>query len=166
MKTQGKITSLLLFLISISIWSQITISGKVTYKNKALKDINVTLKDTYDGATTDANGNYAFTTTETGDKTLVFSGQNYDEVELPVKIEGKDISMNANLKEQISEINAVVITAGSIEASDKERSAALLTPLDIYTTAGADAQLSSALGLFARCLESRRERRIVRERWN
>jgi vitamin B12 transporter len=55
MKTQNKILSLLLFLLSISIWSQITISGKVTYKNKALKDINVTLKDTYDGATTDAN---------------------------------------------------------------------------------------------------------------
>jgi hypothetical protein len=42
-----------------------------------------------------------------------------------VKIEGKDIAMNANLKEQISEINAVVITAGSIEASDKKRATAL-----------------------------------------
>ncbi len=55
-----------------------------------------------------------FTTTETGDKTLVFSGQNYDEVELPVKIEDKDISMNATLKEQISEINAVVIYCGEV----------------------------------------------------
>ncbi|MPS74567.1 MAG: TonB-dependent receptor [Chryseobacterium sp.] len=146
MTTQGRISSLFFLLISISIWSQITISGKVTYKNKTLKDINVTLKDTYDGATTDENGNYSFTTTETGNKILVFSGQNYDEVELPVKIEGKDISMNANLKEQISEINAVVITAGSIEASDKKRATALLTPLDVYTTAGANGQISSALG--------------------
>lgn len=133
-------------MIGISIWSQITISGKVTYKNKALKDINVTLKDTYDGATSDANGNYSFTTSETGDKTLVFSGKDYDEVELPVKIEGKDIAMNTNLKQQISEINAVVITAGSIEASDKKRATALLTPLDVYTTAGANGQISSALG--------------------
>lgn len=146
MKTQRKLFSLFTSVIGISLWSQITISGKVTYKNKALKDINVTLKDTYDGATTDASGNYTFTTTETGDKTLVFSGQNYDEIELPVKIEGKDISMNANLKEQISEINAVVITAGSIEASDKKRATALLTPLDVYTTAGANGQISSALG--------------------
>lgn len=146
MKTQRKLFSLLTLVIGISLWSQITVSGKVTYKNKALKDINVTLKDTYDGATTDASGNYTFTTTETGDKTLVFSGQNYDEIELPVKIEGKDISMNANLKQQISEINAVVITAGSIEASDKKRATALLTPLDVYTTAGANGQISSALG--------------------
>lgn len=137
---------LLFLLIGISIWSQITISGTVTYKNKALKNINITLKDTYDGATTDANGNYSFTTSETGDKILVFSGQNYDEVELPIKIEGKDISINANLKEQISEINAVVITAGSSEASDKKRGIALLTPLDVYTTAGANGQLSATLG--------------------
>lgn len=146
MKTQSRIFTLFFLLVGISIWSQITISGKVIYKNKALKDISVTLKDTYDGATTDANGNYSFTTTETGDKTLVFSGKDYDEVELPVKIEGKDIAMNANLKEQISEINAVVITAGSIEASDKKRATALLTPLDVYTTAGANGQISSALG--------------------
>src|SRR6218665_1848915 len=146
MTTQSRISTLLFLLIGISIWSQITISGKVTYKNKALKDINVTLKDTYDGATSDANGNYSFTTTETGDKILVFSGQDYDEIELPVKIEGKDIAKDANLKQQISEINAVVITAGSIEASDKKRATALLTPLDVYTTAGANGQISSALG--------------------
>ena len=146
MKTQSKILGLLSFLISISVWSQVTISGKVTFKNKALKDINVTLKDTYDGATSDENGNYSFVTSESGDKILVFTGTNYEEVEIPVKLEGKDIIIPANLKAQINEINAVVITAGSIEASDKKRAAALLTPLDVYTTAGANGQISSALG--------------------
>ena len=146
MKTRRKIFGLLSLLMSICIWSQITISGKVTFKNKALKDINITLKDTYDGATSDANGNYSFTTTESGKQVLVFSGNNYESIEIPVNIEGKDLSIPANLKSQINEINAVVITAGSIEASDKKRATALLTPLDIYTTAGADGQISSALG--------------------
>ena len=146
MKTHRKIFGLLSFLMSICIWSQITISGKVTFKNKALKDINITLKDTYDGATSDINGNYSFTTTESGNQVLVFSGNNYESIEIPVNIEGKDLSIPANLKSQINEINAVVITAGSIEASDKKRATALLTPLDIYTTAGADGQISSALG--------------------
>lgn len=146
MKTQRKIFGLLMLLVNISIWSQITISGKVTFKNKALKDVNVTLKDTYDGATSDVNGNYSFTTTESGDKILVFSVTNYEEIEIPVKLEGKDLIIPANLKAQINEINAVVITAGSIEASDKKRAAALLTPLDIYTTAGANGQITSALG--------------------
>lgn len=146
MKTQRKNLILLSFLMGICIWSQTTISGKVTFKNKPLKDINVTLKDSYDGATSDENGNYSFITSESGDKILVFSGLNYDEVEIPVKLEGKDIIVPANLKAQINEINAVVITAGSIEASDKKRAAALLTPLDIYTTAGANGQITSALG--------------------
>ena len=141
-----KIFGLLSLLMSICIWSQITISGKVTFKNKALKDINITLKDTYDGATSDANGNYSFTTTESGNQVLVFSGNNYESIEIPLNIEGKDLSVPTNLKTQINEINAVVITAGSIEASDKKRATALLTPLDIYTTAGADGQISSALG--------------------
>lgn len=44
--------------------AQVTISGKVTAKGKALKNVSVTLKDTYDGATTDANGNYTFQTSE------------------------------------------------------------------------------------------------------
>jgi len=146
MKTQRKNLILLSFFMGICIWSQTTISGKVTFKNKPLKDINVTLKDSYDGATSDENGNYFFITSESGDKILVFSGLNYDEVEIPVKLEGKDINVPANLKAQINEINAVVITAGSIEASDKKRAAALLTPLDIYTTAGVNGQITSALG--------------------
>ena len=146
MKLQRRILGLLAILMSISIWSQITISGKVTFRNKSLKDINITLKDTYDGATSDENGNYSFTTTESGDKILVFSGSNYEEVEIPVKLEGKDLNVPASVKAQINEINAVVITAGSIEASDKKRAAALLSPLDIYTTAGANGQITSALG--------------------
>lgn len=146
MKTQRKVFGLLSLLMGICIWSQITISGKVTFKNKALKDINITLKDTYDGATSDINGNYSFTTAESGNQVLIFSGNDYESIEIPVIIEGKDLSIPANLKAQINEINAVVITAGSIEASDKKRATALLTPLDIYTTAGADGQISSALG--------------------
>ena len=46
--------------------AQVTISGKVTSKGKGLKNVSVTLKDTYDGATTDANGNYTFQTSEKG----------------------------------------------------------------------------------------------------
>lgn len=144
--TQLRILLLLTFLISIRVWSQITVSGQVIFKNKALKDINVTLKDTYDGATTDDKGNYSFSTAESGDKILVFSGTDYEEMEIPVKLEGKNIFVAALLKAQINEINAVVITAGSIEASDKKRAATLLTPLDIYTTAGANGQISTALG--------------------
>lgn len=140
--------TLLLACTSVTIFSfgQITISGKVMFRNQPLKDISVTLKGSYDGATTDVNGNYSFVTEEKGIQTLVFSNSSYEDVEKNVNIESSNIVIDAVLKEYLNEINAVVITAGSFEASDKRRATALLKPLDIYTTAGADAQITQALG--------------------
>ncbi|MCZ2084713.1 MAG: carboxypeptidase-like regulatory domain-containing protein, partial [Flavobacteriales bacterium] len=141
----SKVLLLVFFIIGIFSNAQISISGKVYFKSKGVKDISVTLKDSYDGATTDANGNYSFETSEKGQKTLVFSNPKFVEVEKSIVIENEDLSINSDLKEQISEIDAVVISAGSIEASDKKRATTLLTPIDIYTTAGANGQVSSAL---------------------
>lgn len=126
-------------------YSQVKISGKVSFKNKGVGEVNVTLKDTYDGTTTDAQGNFTFETSEKGAHKITFTHPKYEDVERAVSIENQDVSLNIDLKEQISEIDAVVVSAGSIEASDKKRATALLTPIDIYTTAGADGQISSAL---------------------
>lgn len=146
MKTQGQnILVLILLIISAMGYSQIKISGKVSFKNKGVAEVNVTLKDTYDGTTTDAQGNFSFETSEKGTHIITFTHPKYENVEKTVAIENQDISLNIDLKEQISEIDAVVVSAGSIEASDKKRATALLSPIDIYTTAGADGQISSAL---------------------
>lgn len=125
--------------------AQIKISGTVNFKNKGAKEISVTLKDTYDGSTTDENGNYSFETSEKGNQILVFSNSKFTEIEKNITIDTEPLEINSDLKEQISEIDAVVISAGSIEASDKKRASALLTPLDIYTTAGANGQVTAAL---------------------
>lgn len=147
MKTQKLLKSLVLFTLfsGYLLQAQITISGKVNFKNKGVKDISVTLKDTYDGATTDENGNYTFQTSEKGERNLVFSHSKFVEVEKKIVINNESITENIDLKEQISEIDAVVISAGSIEASDRKRATALLTPVDIYTTAGANGQVTAAL---------------------
>ncbi|KAA0129864.1 TonB-dependent receptor [Chryseobacterium sp. SN22] len=123
--------------------AQIKISGKVTYKNKEAGEVSVTLKDTYDGATTDASGNFSFETSEKGNYTLVFTSPKYIPAEKAVLIENQDLVINMEMKEQISEIDAVVISAGSIEASDKRRATAALTPMDIYTTAGSQGQTTT-----------------------
>ena len=141
----SKILLHLSLLMGIFLQAQVTVSGKVNFKGKGVKDISVTLKNTYDGATTDVNGNYTFQTEEKGSQILVFSNAKFVEVEKPITIANENLSINSDLKEQISEIDAVVISAGSIEASDKKRATALLTPIDIYTTAGANGQISSAL---------------------
>lgn len=146
MKTQGQKLLLLITLISFMMgYSQIKISGKVTFKNKGVSEVNVTLKDTYDGSTTDAQGNFSFETSEKGNHKVIFTHPKYKEVEKVVDIENQDITVNTDIKEQVNEIDAVVVSAGSIEASDRKRATALLTPIDIYTTAGADGQITSAL---------------------
>lgn len=146
MKTQGQnILFLILLLTSIMGHSQVKISGKVSFKNKGVAEVNVTLKDTYDGTTTDTQGNFTFETSEKGAHIITFTHPKYENVERAVSIENQNVSLNVDLKEQISEIDAVVVSAGSIEASDKKRATALLTTIDIYTTAGADGQISSAL---------------------
>lgn len=134
------------FAFTFTLIAQITISGKVLGRNnKPLKDVSVTLKDTYDGATTDETGNYKFETSEKGNQTLIFSHPKFIEIEKSIQVEDKNLILNAELKESVSEIDAVVISAGSIEASDKKRATTLLTPIDVYTTAGANGQISSAL---------------------
>ena len=139
-------TLLFTFAFAFTLIAQITISGKVLGRNnKPLKDVSVTLKDTYDGATTDETGNYKFETSEKGSQTLIFSHPKFIEIEKSIQIEDKNLILNAELKESVSEIDAVVISAGSIEASDKKRATTLLTPIDVYTTAGANGQISSAL---------------------
>ncbi|ASK31260.1 TonB-dependent receptor [Chryseobacterium sp. T16E-39] len=146
MKTQKqKLLFLFAFLSFLLSVAQVKITGKVTYRNKGVGEINVTLKGTYDGATTDAGGKFSFETTEKGNQTLTFTHPKYNDIEKSIVIDNQDISVDAELKEQINEIDAVVISAGSIEASDKKRATALLTPIDVYTTAGADGQISSAL---------------------
>lgn len=146
MKTRFHPILIFLFFFSFILnFAQVKISGKVTFKNKGIPEVNVTLKDSYDGATTDANGNFSFETSEKGLQKLTFTHAKYDEIEKEINIEDKDQTIIAELQEQISEIDAVVVSAGSIEASDRKRATALLTPIDIYTTAGANGQISSAL---------------------
>ena len=134
-----------MFLISVDVFSQTIISGNVKYKNKPIKDVSVTLVDTYDGATTDSNGNYQFKTTETGKKWLKFTHHQYLDDSLAIDLDAVKTEYNISLKEKINEIDAVTITVGSIEASDKKRASALLSPIDIYTTAGSDGQITSAI---------------------
>lgn len=146
MKAQGQKILLLIALITFMTgYSQIKVSGRVTFKSKGVSEVNVTLKDTYDGATTDAQGNFSFETSEKGDRKITFTHPKYETVEKSISLDNQGIILNTDLKEQISEIDAVVVSAGSIEASDRKRATTLLTPIDIYTTAGADGQISSAL---------------------
>lgn len=126
--------------------AQSVIKGRVTNnKSKPLFGVNITLKDTYDGATTDSLGWFSFTTTEKGQQLLVASSSGLKPFEQPLTL-AKDSSYNftIQLKEEITELSAVVISAGTFEAGDKKRTT-VLTPIDVATTAGANADVTAAL---------------------
>ncbi len=139
-------TLLLISLFSISLvsWAQTTISGAITEKSgEPLLGVNVFLEGTYDGATTDINGQFSFTSEETGDLVLIASFIGFHEYRLPISA-GESVNLEILMKEEINKLNAVVITAGSFDASDESKRE-VLKSLDIVTTAGATADIPGAL---------------------
>ena len=124
---------------------QVKISGKITDNhNKTLPGISITILNSYDGATSDSLGNYSFTTIEKGDQTLQATSAGYKSFEQKINIIDQPILIDISLKEQVTELKAVVISAGTFEASDQKRASAL-NPIDIVTTASANGDITSAL---------------------
>ena len=139
------VSFILVILFSLSIFAQTKITGKVTDQNNVpLPGANIYIKDSYDGATSDADGKFSFISDETGDAVLVVSYVGYKSSETNLTLDGKPKNVDVVLEENSTELGTVVISAGSFEASD-EKKAVILRPLDIVTTAGATADIYSAL---------------------
>ena len=139
------ITILSLLILSVS-FAQTTISGKVVdHKNQPLLGANIYLEGTYDGANSDENGNFSFSTDETGSQTLIISILSF-ETKTIVDDVSKMNNLQIKLRENVESLDAVVISAGTFEASDNSK-VSVLKPLDVVTTA-------SALGDFVGALQT------------
>jgi hypothetical protein len=138
---------LLMLFIQINVLKgQTVISGTVKdNKGKPLAGASVTIKESYDGALADSLGAYRFATTETGTQILVVTATGYKSVEQSITISGTLQPIDFQLKEEFNEMKAVVITAGTFEASDRKRTAVVLTSLDVVTTASANGDVTGAL---------------------
>lgn len=150
LQTMNKLVILLLIMNSVQ--GQTNISGRILdNKNRPLSGISITLKNTYDGTTTDSLGNYSFITTEKGEQTLVASASGYKSFEQQINLPagrqglaGTPLTINISLRELVTELKAVVISAGAFEASDQKKTT-VLNPIDIVTTASANADITAAL---------------------
>ncbi|MEP7142951.1 MAG: TonB-dependent receptor [Ferruginibacter sp.] len=133
-----------LLLAAFSAGAQVKISGRITdNKNKPLSAASIVLKNTYDGATSDSSGAYSFITAERGAQQLEVSSTGYNPIVQNINIGSEAIVQQISLKEQITELKAVVISAGSFEASDKNKGA-VLSSIDIVTTPSAGGDITSA----------------------
>lgn len=125
--------------------AQTTLRG--TLKNTRSRPVagaSISLKDTYDGATSDSTGAFSFTTSEKGAQVLTFSAIGYKAAELPLNLNVPQQPLALVLKEDITELSAVVISAGSFEASDRKKGT-VLTAIDIATTASGNGDVTGAL---------------------
>lgn len=138
------------FLLSFILFSaighaQTAVSGVVKdNKGRPVPGVSITIKDSYDGATTDSSGRYSFKTTETGAHVITASSIGYKAFEQPIIIGSQSIVLNVLLKEELSELKAVTVIAGAFAAGDSKRGA-VLNSIDIATTAGSNADITAAL---------------------
>lgn len=136
---------LVFFLISVYSNAQTKISGKIIdNRNNGLPGVSISIKDSYDGTTSDSLGNFSFITSEKGEHILQASASGYKPFDQRINIAAAPQTVNISLKEEITELKAVVISAGTFEASDQKRASAL-NPIDIVTTASANGDITSAI---------------------
>ena len=143
MKTKLFFTITFLFFTAF-IFAQNTISGKVLdQKGRPVQGANIYLDGTYDGATSSATGEFSFETSATGNQFLVVSFLLFETYKKEIDVTNyKD--QTVKLRENINTLDAVVITAGTLESGDKAR-VSVLKPLDILTTAGSNGNIVAAL---------------------
>ncbi len=139
------ILNFIFLILGLNAFSQTVISGKVTQeKGEPLPGANIYLEGTYDGTSANADGIFRFKTNRTGEYSLKIGFMGYETVSRKVVLNGDTIQVNVVLKEAFNQLNAVTITAGTFEASDKKQ-AVTISPRDMVTTAGAAGDVYGAL---------------------
>ena len=140
------ILTFLLTTIPYDTFAQTEISGTVTQKNGTpIEGANVYLDGTYDGGSTNAQGQFSFSTVEEGVQTLIVSYVTYEEFMMAADVTQLN-GLTVTLREDVNSLDAVVLSAGTFEAGDNSK-VSVLKPLDVVTTA-------SALGDFVGALQT------------
>ena len=140
------ILSLILLLTSGSLLAQTRVTGQVTDVNgEGLTGANIYLEGTYDGTTSNLDGQFILESSETGEQILRIEFIGFKGFQEAIVLDGRTIDLNQiTLKEELNELNAVTITAGTFEAGDKKKSIAL-SSIDMVTTDGSSGDVYGAL---------------------
>lgn len=138
------IFTLTILFFTASIFSQTTLSGKVVdQKGNPIPVANIFIEGSYDGTSSDEKGDFTFTTTTTGNQTLIVSSLIFETSKTVIDVSNFK-NKTIKLRESVTSLDAVVVTAGTLEAGDKSR-VSVLKPLDIVTTAGSAGNIIAAL---------------------
>lgn len=131
--------------IAFTNYGQSTIKGKIVdKKGEPVPFATIYLKKATTGTSSDENGVFNFSTKFEGNDSLVVTSIGFEDYTTVVLLENKEISFAITLREPQKILEEVIITAGTIEANN-DRSVAVLKPLDIVTTAGAQGDIIGAI---------------------
>ncbi len=133
-----------ILLLSISVFSQTIISGKIVdKKHLPISGANIFIEGTYDGATSTEKGDFSFETSATGNQVLVVSFMAFETSKIDIDVANYQ-NQTIVLRQSINTLDAVVISAGTFRAGDNSKITALKA-MDIYTTAGSNANIVAAM---------------------
>lgn len=92
--------------------------GKVVSGNQPVEFLNVSIPGTTYGATTDSLGRYSIKNIPTGEQVIQFSAIGYQTLKRKVNIlAGQSLTLNVSLVEDVSQLDAVVVTGTMKEVS-------------------------------------------------
>jgi len=136
----------LLSLAQVSLVAQTRITGQVLDANgESLTGANIYIEGTYDGTTSNLEGQFILESSERGEQVLHIEFIGFKGYQKKVSLEGRAIELSQiTLKEELNELTAVTITAGTFEAGDKKKSIAL-SSIDMVTTDGSSGDVYGAL---------------------
>ena len=140
--------------IFLSIWfaaqtilisnAQTVVHGVVTDEHKApIAYASVSIANSIDGATTDSSGNFSFSTTARGKQLLIVSAVGYSAGSFAFDPSDTMAILHLILKNNTRQLGEVVVTAGTIEATD-DRVLSLIKPVDILSNASSQGDIVGA----------------------
>jgi CarboxypepD_reg-like domain len=137
MKTIRFILVSILAVLTTETIAQQSISGTVSdQKGNPVSYANIYFEGSYEGTITDTNGHFELRSELKGEQLFTVSFIGFETYNRLFNLRGKDTILAVVLKNEMSEINELVITAGVFSASDEKKSATL-SSFDIASTASA-----------------------------
>jgi CarboxypepD_reg-like domain/TonB-dependent Receptor Plug Domain len=118
----------------------VVVSGKVVdEKNVPVAGATLAIENSLDGCLTDSLGGFSLSTSERGYRVLLITAVGYEDLRIAIQIRADTGGVLVKLRSVWRSLNGVVISAGAFTVSDKGKT--VLKPMDIMTTAGADADV-------------------------
>ena len=140
------VAGLVVLLSAANLNAQIIIKGRITEpKGKPVPFATVYIKNTISGALTDTLGYYKIKYNKKENLTLIATTIGYDTaIYNLVPDTNVHYTVNFIIRSNSSNLNEVVITPGAMQANNDGK-VAVLTTMDVYTTAGAQGDVVGAI---------------------